>query len=256
MPLILGASQVHAFARFEQSRAESVGPLLAGMAWVGAALMALALGRGLRCVYDTTQLKTAWRRAAMRLPLASWPGLAWVIRLPYPIVAVVGLIRPQLFVARQVIARCTRAEMAAILAHEHAHVASHDNLVQLLFAITPGAPLLPRLAKPLEAAWRVAIEEAADQSAGRVAGHLELASALVKLTRMAPMSTHVAASGLIGESELDSRVRRLIEAAGVTRQKRAAWLPAAILVTGALGLQMPAAAARLHEVFELLVRSH
>ena len=255
--LVLVTAQVHAFVRFEQSRAESVGPLLIALALAGAALGIEALGRGIGCVRATARLMVVLRRSAIRLPLATWHQFAWVVRQPYPVVAVVGTLRPELFIARQVITRCTREEMAAILAHERAHIASHDNLVQLLFALTPGARVLRRIALPLEVAWRVTTEEAADQSSGQVAGHLELASALIKLTRMSPpISSTAAASALIGESELDARVRRLIEAAGVTQQIKSAWLPLLLLATVALALQTSFIGTLVHEAFELLLRSH
>ena len=87
---------------------------------------------------------TSWRRTrlvvagvacfgATPFTVPTWIRRAWIIRRRFPVVAVVGIVRPQLFVATQVADECTGRELAAIAAHEAAHVESRDNLIRLLF---------------------------------------------------------------------------------------------------------------------------
>jgi Zn-dependent protease with chaperone function len=256
--VLLVIAQMLAFARFEERRSESVGPLLLVLATLGLALVVEATGRGLRCLRSTARVLAEWRASALPLPLCHWRGRAWSLHVRFPVIAVVGAIRPQLFVARQVMAHCTANEMAAILAHERAHVTARDNLMQLLFALTPGSRLVPHLAGALEASWRAAVEEAADDHAGQTTSPLELASALTRVARLATPMTPAAgaASAFIGETDLDTRVRRLIEAPSSPRRVDATWLPALLLLVVAVALQLPAAAALVHELFELLVRQH
>ena len=69
------------------------------------------------------------------LPGATIPAFA--VATPFPIVAVVGLFRPRLVIARSVLESCTPDELATIVAHEQAHVAHHDNLARALFLLAP-----------------------------------------------------------------------------------------------------------------------
>jgi hypothetical protein len=256
--IILVAAQVHAFVRFEESRPESAGPLLIGLALMGVLLLLDAGYRGLSMWRETVRLIVRWRRAAVSLRVAPWHGPAWVIRPAFPVIAVVGAVRPQLFVAQQVVDGCTPMEMAAIAAHESAHVAACDNLTRWLFAMTPGAALFRGLASALERRWLAAAEEAADVAAARDADPLDLASALTKVARLAPKAPPAltAASALIGASDLDNRVRRLLVAEARSQHNRTAWLPALLLLVTALISQTAPAGSLLHELFELLVRTH
>ena len=116
-------------------------------------------------------------------------------------------------VAKQVTAECTPRELAAIAAHESAHVHAQDNLLRLLFRLTPGAGMAARLAHPIERAWIVAAEEAADERAQSRDGGVQLASALTKVARLAAESEPeaLAVSTLIRGDNLSHRVRRLLE---------------------------------------------
>ena len=97
---------------------------------LGAALLGVvSLGRGAADLADaTTRLRRCgWPTAEpIDLPGATIP--AFRVATAFPIVAVVGVVRPTLVVARSVLEACTADELAAIVAHEQAHVAQRDNL--------------------------------------------------------------------------------------------------------------------------------
>jgi Zn-dependent protease with chaperone function len=255
--LALTVAQVQSFIRFEHARDESAGPLLITLAILGIGLAVDAVCRGLMCWRRTLTVTRQWREQATPLPIAPWCS-AWVIEPAFPIVAVVGATRPQLFIARNVVERCTARELAAIAAHEAAHVASYDNLLRLLFVMTPGARLAPRLAVRLETEWVAATEAAADARASREAGSLELASALTKVARLAPeiVTSRLAASALITVSDLDTRIRRLLVPEAVKRTTSVAWVPAVVAFVIAFVTPTNAVSASLHELFEFLVRAH
>ena len=68
------------------------------------------------------------------------PGLdvpAERIDSPFPIVALVGVLRPRLFVAATVLDSCTRQELQTVIAHEMAHARTLDNLRRLLLIAVP-----------------------------------------------------------------------------------------------------------------------
>lgn len=254
--VILVPTQIHAFVSYEATRPESAGPMLYSLAVAGLIVCLDAGWRGISSWRDTARIVHVWRLTGRAWSIDPWPRPAWTIRAPYPIVAVVGALRPQLFLADRVVEACTPRELTAIVAHEEAHVAARDNLVRLLFHITPGARLFARIADPLERAWVAAAEEAADMSASRTSSALELASALTKVARLAAPAAPgmIPASTLISDSDLPARVRRLLDDSAVPPRHPASWLPVAIAIAIGAVAQAPPLALSVHELFELLVR--
>ena len=254
--LVVVPAQMIGFARFEAGGSEFAGPLLLALALFGAVFLADALMTGMRSWHQTQQVLGAWRKSAMPITLPTWARQAWTIQRRFPVVAVVGIVRPQLFVARQVTAECTPRELAAIAAHESAHVDARDNLLRLLFSVTPAVSIAARIAIPLERAWAVAAEESADEKARARDGGLELASALTKVARMAAGVTPevLPASALIRGDDLEHRVRRLLESSTQPRGRQWGWIGLSAALFVALALQTPALQHKLHDALELLVR--
>lgn len=157
------------------------------------------------------------------------------MRTPFPVVAVVGVGRAELFVSHTVLGACDAAEMAAIAAHERAHVAGHDNLTRLLFTLAPTAG---RAAARLERAWTATAEEIADVHARATGDGVTLAQALTKVERLAvgaPSAPPLAISALIGDDSLERRVRRLLEPAQHPGAMLRGW-PTVAIVLVALAL--------------------
>lgn len=210
MALATAALTWVAFVRFEPFDAdETLGAMLPLVAAAGITSAAAGLHRAARAWHQTTNALRAWPAEstgiARRLPVLT-------IDVPFPIVAVVGIWRPRLYVARQVVARCDSREVDAIIAHEAAHVDARDNLTRLLFASTPVVPFVSRTAAEIESAWVAASEEAADDAARRdEPSALALASALTKVARMASGGAPLLhASAILSGSSVEHRVRRLL----------------------------------------------
>jgi hypothetical protein len=158
-------------------------------------------------------------------------------------VAVVGVIRPRLFVARSVLHALTPGELQAVAQHEAAHVRARDNVKRWLMACAPSLGWR-RTALALERAW----EEAAEHEAERGAqGALDLASALVKTARLAPLGAHlrVPAAAFHGGGDVARRVQDLVagapEALAGRSGTRAAVLAAAAALVAAIPLLWPVA---------------
>ena len=190
----------------------------------------------------------------MIVPL--WHHRAWRIDRAFPVVAVVGIVRPQLFIADSVASECTPAELAAIVAHEAAHVRAGDNLTRAAFSLTPGSRLVAPLARAIERQWSVAAERTADERARVATSGLDSASALTKVARLAvgPAREPLVGSALIGELALDARVRLLLDGPTDSRPLPVVWLSLTVLVAAVAVLQLPGTLYGLHELFELLVR--
>lgn len=162
----------------------------------------------------TRRLEASWSANAVEISVdgAKVP----VLRMdhPFPVIAVVGILRPRIFIAESALEALTSEELRAAIAHEQGHIAFHDNLKRSVLRIARDMLLIP-IGRDLDAAWSKNVEAAADEYASRqkLEYALDLASAIVKLARIAPaVATHSAMAFLLGDqgSEVNDRVRRLI----------------------------------------------
>jgi Zn-dependent protease with chaperone function len=197
-----------AFVVFEPRHdGERVGVLMVVLGVLGAVHLLRVAWRGMRMLLASRAVVRAWRRGARELAARDWNVRALAIDAGFPVVAVSGLMRPTLFVDRRVLEACGASELAAIAAHECSHVRRRDNLRRLVLGACAG----PRSAAA--AAWRDAAEEAADDQAGASPlRRVDLASALLKVARLAPAHSLEATvlSTIHDGSALERRIRRLL----------------------------------------------
>jgi len=258
LPSLLGLASacgvaLPAFVLYEPRGAlEAPGWTFVLLAIAGAVAIAGGLRRALRDWWATRRLRREWTRQGAPLTLAGAPAPAYRIRHPFPVVTVVGILRPRLFVAEQVIERLSGPELAAVLAHEQGHVSARDNLKRIALRLAPA--LWAPEARRLEERWEQAAEEAADDGGG-----LELAAALVKTARLASAGSRidVPAAAFHRGGALARRVRRLTEARpsapGPPRSRGAiSWIVLAAAVVGALAWSL-ASLAPVHGLIERVV---
>lgn len=242
-----------AFWAFEPAgRDESLGLVLGLLALIGAGVAGVVVARAWRSIRATRRLAAAWRACGVERRVDGWDGRAWIVRTPFPVVAVIGVREAELFVSEDVLAACSPRELATVAAHERAHVTGRDNLTRLLLAVTPA--VVPAAAQ-LERAWNATSEELADLSARAGGTGVTLAAALLKVARLVDRggdTPALAISAFIGDGGLDARVRRLLappRAAGPAVQAPSLVLTAALLFGGAVW-GLPA----IYEAAEALVR--
>lgn len=213
--LLTGGLFVPAFWTLEpRESGESVGwPLLLPAA-LAAALIAAGAARGWTAFLATRRLLREWsaRARPVSLPGAAVP--AYSMSHPFPVVSVVGVLRPRLFVARRVLEALTAEELEAVVAHEAGHLAAHDNLRALLLRTCADPLSLLPAGERLRRAWSQAAEFAADDHAARAEAPraLVLAEALLKVGRLAPAGARVSlpVSALHDGEGLAPRVDRLV----------------------------------------------
>jgi beta-lactamase regulating signal transducer with metallopeptidase domain len=199
---------------------EVVSKKLAVLALASLIGVAFALWRGLKSWLATRKLLREWLEEAERIQVDGTDIPAFRIKHAFPVIAVVGSLRPRLFVASHVLDSLSEEEMLASIAHEYGHLAARDNLKRVLMracrdmlTMVPGGHLIDR-------AWAENAEAAADESAAArgSAMALNLASALIHIARMVPAGarpTTPVASFLLGD-ETDGvmgRVRHLLDLA-------------------------------------------
>jgi len=206
-------------------------------------LVACSLARRtLRAWRSTRRVLGEWERSAQPVAMPGTPAPGFCIAHSFPVVAVVGVIRPRLFVARSVLNTLTPRELQAVLQHEAAHVRALDNAKRWLMACAPSIGWRGT-ALELEHAWEQAAEHEADRGAK---GALDLASALVKTARLAPHSARlrVPAAAFHGGGDVARRVQDLIAGAPQLTPRsvfRSPLLAASVALLAALPLLWPAA---------------
>jgi hypothetical protein len=197
---------------------EDVGLGLALLAFISASGVLLALGRGLRAFVATTRLVRQWESAGKPLELTGLPLPAFQLKHQFPIVSLVGIFQPRLFISSLVLETLTPGELSTAIAHEFGHLRSRDNLKRSVLRACRDVLTIVPLGRSLDRDWAQAAEEAADERAadGQPAAAVELASALVKIARLVPPGgrpTMPAGAYLVGEFEagaISSRIQRLL----------------------------------------------
>jgi beta-lactamase regulating signal transducer with metallopeptidase domain len=126
-----------------------------------------------------------------------------------PPLTAAGIFRPSVWMSRAAEFVLSERELQSALRHEVAHVRRRDNLRKLILRL----PASPGMAE-LESAWRDATEMAADDSAVSSASEaLDLAAAVIKLSRLASLEAPVELTTALvhsSASSLNARVERLI----------------------------------------------
>jgi Zn-dependent protease with chaperone function len=233
---------------------ERVGTKLLALACVSAAGVVLAGWRVARTWLATRRLARDWMRHAQPVEVGGVQVPAYSFRHKFPVIAVIGVLRPRLFIASQVFEALSREEMAAALSHERGHVEARDNLKRALLQAGEDALLHAPLGRGLRRAWQRESEMAADEFAAAAgpAAALDLASAIVKISKLVPAGTRPtmpAGAHLLGDCEggASQRVRNLLRLASAPQNVRAlrrlrAWTPLktalclCVLSAGALAL--------------------
>lgn len=211
---------------------------------------ALALRRASRTIAQ-------WTRQAQPIEAAtSVPVLRIARNIPAMLAA--GIARPRVLVSTTAEFMLSPREFQSALNHEVAHVRRRDNLKKLLlrFIAFPGMTVL-------ETTWLEASEMAADDEAVASANEaLDLAAALIKLSRIGPVESPVdliAALVHSPASVMNARVERLIawsEERRVFQPRRSPWLgvSAALATVAAFAITYSQLLIHVHTATEWLVR--
>ena len=252
------------------STSEVVSTKLAVLAMVSAGGVAFALWRGLRSWFATRSLLREWLATADKIRLEGVSTPTFRIRHPFPIIAVVGTIKPRLFVAEHVLQTLSEEEMKAAIAHECGHLAARDNLKRSLLRACRDALMIVPCGRSIDRAWAENAEAAADEHAADrgSAVALNLASALIEIARMVPAGARPSMpSGafILGDEThgVMGRVNRLLALAGAGGQQSKpifiSWterIGLFLLLTGlTLTLTNTHALASLHVAMERVVQA-
>lgn len=190
---------------------------LAIVAAISFAGVAIAVVRLLRTWVVTRRLTSNWLSGADRIDVREVSVPVYRVEHAFPVIAVVGIFRPRIFVAAKVLDSLDATEFQAAIAHECGHLQAQDNLKRTMLRVCRDLLVVP-VGKGLDRAWIENAEDLADEYASRSgrSAALDLAAALVKIARIVPANagpTMPAGAFFVEEriSDVTSRVRRLID---------------------------------------------
>lgn len=272
LPFVLGVVAalgltLPAFLQFEPSHTSEIpGLSLLLLAALGAIIIAIALVRCWRILRITGKMQNKWMRQAERIFLYDHKVPVYRLESSSSLLAVTGILRPRIFMSKDVAGVLNASELEAALAHELSHVRTGDNLKQFILKVTH-PPRWLRFSAGLDSAWVSTSELAADEGAiTGGASALDLSSALIKVGRLsieghAPVE--LAASHLVdgcgaATQARAARLRELLQnessPSRLQRGDSPAYVPVAfaalLLIYIALLTSLPA----IHEMLEFLVR--
>ena len=244
-----------------ETNTEELGAACLSMALLTATLWSVSIVRGLRSVV----LSARHTRRCERLGVPSLlPGSrlpVWIVDVPSPVLAVVGVLGSRTVMSRPVGLALSAEELDAALRHEESHRVSRDNLKRLLLLLAPG--MLPGFHgfEAMERGWARFTEWAADDDAVAGDAHraISLAAALVRVARMeSSLSGSPLAISFLGDrAGISARVDRLlgpVAAAPIRRRASAGvaggWLLGATCVAF---MWHPATLASAHRLLEQLI---
>ncbi|HEX6716040.1 MAG TPA: M56 family metallopeptidase [Pyrinomonadaceae bacterium] len=269
----IAAFMIPSYLAYEpHATGESVSWKLGLLATLSAIGVGLAIARGIRSWLATRSLLEDWLAASTRVELQGINIPTYILEHSFPVIAVVGAIRPRLFIASHVFESLSPEELTAAVAHECGHLAARDNFKRSVMRVSRAALLLIPCGRSLDRAWSEASESAADEHAAQQSSlvALNLASALVRIARMIPNGQRqvipAAVSAFLGGEDVPGvkvRVRRLVELAATDPRllvsnasliRLVPWFVLTLIVVGGVTLESrPQVLAAVHHFVEQVV---
>jgi beta-lactamase regulating signal transducer with metallopeptidase domain len=241
---------------------ESMSPVLVVLCICGMAVMLAGAWNAAAALLRATKTVARWSNGASVIGRSDadsgQPVLLLRTARAAPPLTAAGILRPSVWLSEAAEFVLTERELRSALRHEVVHVRRRDNLRKLLLRVAAS----PGMAQ-LESAWREATEMAADDAAVSNASEaLDLAVAVIKLSRLAPLVAAGELTTALVHSPAESvnaRVERLI---AWTEQRQRALsnyslrysLCAAAGVVATLAVAYSTLLVRVHAATEWLVR--
>jgi Zn-dependent protease with chaperone function len=192
---------------------------LSALALIGIFGFALAICRLCGNWLATKRMAKNWLAQSEEIEMSDVSVPVYRINHQFPVIAVVGMLRPRMFIADKVFGLLNEEEMQAAIAHEIGHLNAFDNLKSAILRFCRDLLVFAPFNRKLERAWAQNIESAADEYAAERGGKqsaVNLAGALIKIARVVPPGAKLpmpAGAFLIEQQTADVtwRVNRLLQ---------------------------------------------
>ena len=236
---------------------EPIGGIPLALGLCGAALGTFGFLNAALAMRRASHAIRGWTRGAQPIAAAA-PVPVLRIARPVPPMIAAGIARPRVLLSSAAEAVLSTNELQAALNHEVAHLRRRDNFKKLLlrFVAFPGM-------SALEVTWLEATEMAADDAAvSSAAEALDLAAALIKLSKLGPAQPPVDLTAALLHSSasiMNARVERLVawsDARLVPSRKYFPWYgtTAALATVAVFAVTYSQLLVHVHTATEWLVR--
>jgi len=220
---------VPSYLSFEPgATSEEVGLACVIAALLTAALFVISIVRAIRAVLSTSAYERMCVKSGSQFHSSAVSSSITVIDESWPVIAMVGVIRPRFVISRAVVEALSPDELDCALRHERAHRTSADNFKRLLLVLAPDVlPFASRAFSALDRSWVTFSEWAADDCAAAddPRRSVSLAGALVRVAqmgaapRLSPLCTElVSGNSTCVNQDLSARVDRLLHTPRVRPQ--------------------------------------
>ena len=240
---------------------EAMSPVLVVLCFCGMGVMLVGMWNAAVALVRAARAVARWSNGASVIGRGDADSGETVLLLrtakAAPPLTAAGILRHSVWLSDAAEFVLTERELQCALRHEVVHVRRRDNLRKLLLRLVASPGMTE-----LESAWREATEMAADDAAVSNASEaLDLAAAVIKLSRLAPLVPACELTTALVHSPAESvnaRVERLL--AWTERQSSAPGyslrysLCAAAVVVATLAVSYSSLLMRVHAVTEWLVR--
>jgi hypothetical protein len=239
-----------------RSANEPIGLALGLLSLCGTTMIAVGVCRAAAAWIRASRTVAIWSGKGRSMTRTnSTSGVSALRSVASPPLTAAGIVRSSVWLSPAAKRALNERELQAALRHEFAHVKRRDNLRKLMLRLVafPGMAVF-------ENEWRQATEMAADDAAVCNASEaLDLAAAVIKLSRLAPYPAPELTTTLVGNpaGSIRARVARLIAwrepPSRKTYSSRYVWCTAAALLA-ALAVAYHPLLVQVHEATEWLVR--
>jgi beta-lactamase regulating signal transducer with metallopeptidase domain len=218
-------------------------------------LIAYGVFRAIAAQTRTRRAVTCWLEGARPLETDANSAATFQSRRESPPLIVVGVRHPRVLVSESTVSLLTPDELRMALKHEQEHMKSRDNLKRLILVFCP----FPGMSR-LESAWSQAAELAADDAAvSNQRDALDLAAALVKLSRLVHVKAPPVFSTAFVAGSISQRVASLLDWDEASQSRRIhirTWfvVPFAVALSLIVTIAYGPVLAITHEVTQWLVR--
>jgi beta-lactamase regulating signal transducer with metallopeptidase domain len=192
---------------------EPMGAVPVALGLSGLAVVLAGIWKAASALLRASRTVARWSNEARVIPISPTdsknPISVVRISAAAPPLTAAGILRSSVWLSRAAQFALTERELQSALRHEVVHVRRRDNLRKLVLRLVA----FPGMAE-LESAWREATEMVADDAAvSSAAEALDLAAAVIKLSRLAPLEVPAELTTALVHSPAESvnaRVERLI----------------------------------------------
>jgi len=241
---------------------EPVGVVPLVLGFCGIVLMLTGVWNAAAALVRASRTVARWSREACVIGCSPTDSGKFVSVLrtpaPAPPLTAAGILKPRVWLSGAAEFVLTERELHSALRHEVVHVRRRDNLKKLLLCLVA----FPGMSQ-LESVWREATEMAADDAAVSNASEaLDLAAAVIKLSRLAPLESPAELTTALVHSpaqSVNARVERLIAWSELRQSPTKGYslayaLCAMAVMLAAMAVSYSELLVRVHAATEWLVR--